>query len=98
MENMYDAIFIINSEDENKIKETIERINNILLSKSCKINSKQEKGIKKLAYEIKGFKQGYYYYVNFKNNGTDDNLIGKISIIINTIDEVIKYIFLKISN
>lgn len=94
----YEAIFIIKPDDEEKIKDVIERINNIILSMCYEIIYKEEKGIKKLAYEIKGYKTGYYYYVNFKSNSMDKNSLGEISVRINTMEEVIKYIFLKIQD
>lgn len=89
----YEAIFIIKPDNEERIKDVIDRINNIVLSEYCEITHKENVGIKKLAYEIKSYKTGYYYYINFNMN---INVLGRISLKFNTIEEIIKYIFLEL--
>ncbi len=37
----------------------------MLLSEKCKIIDKKEMGLRPLAFEVKGYKQGYYYYIQF---------------------------------
>ena len=94
----HEAIFIIKSDKEEQIKDVIERIDNIILSEYCEIISKEKKGTRKLAYEIKGNKTGYFYYVSFKGDYIDKNSLGKMSIKINTIEEIIKHIFIKMED
>ena len=94
----YEAIFIIKNDKEEQIRDAIERIENIILSEYCEIISKEKKGTRKLAYEIKGNKTGYFYYVSFKGDYIDKNSLGKMSIKINTIEEVIKHIFFKMED
>ena len=94
----YAAIFIIKNDKEEQIRDAIERIDNIILSECCETNSKEKKGTRKLAYEIKGNKTGYFYYVSFKGDYIDKNSLGKMSIKINTIEEVIKHIFFKMED
>lgn len=94
----YEAIFIIKNDKEEQIRDAIERIDNIILSEYCEIISKEKKGTRKLAYEIKGNKTGYFYYVSFKGDYIDKNSLGKMSIKINTIEEVIKHIFFKMED
>ena len=66
MYQRYEGIFIIkNTGYVDRIKETIDRINNMLLSEKCKIIDKKEMGLRPLAFEVKGYKQGYYYYIQF---------------------------------
>ena len=89
MESKYDAIFIIKNDD--KIIEDIITTINYLVEENCKIIKKEKIGIKKLAYEIKGEKQGYYYFINFKTLSDKDNIINIIRAKMNTINEIIKY-------
>ncbi|MFR1776913.1 MAG: 30S ribosomal protein S6 [Clostridia bacterium] len=98
MNRKYEAMFIIkNYENEDKRNETIDRINNVFISEYCNIYDKEEMGIRKLAYEIKEQKEGFYYYIKFN---APDNIqdIGKISVNINTIEDVIKHIIVKLTD
>lgn len=98
MDTKYEAIFIIkNYEDEKSLEDVIERINNIVITECGFIYHKDKIGVKKLAYEVKGNKQGYYYLINFKIPEFNiKDAIGRISMNINTLENVIKYIIIKI--
>lgn len=98
MDTKYEAIFIIKSyEDEKSLKDVIERINNIIVTEYGSIYHKDKIGVKKLAYEVKGNKQGYYYLINFKISESNiKDAIGRISMNINTLENVIKHIIIKI--
>ena len=92
----YEGIFIIkNTEDSKKIEEIINIINNMIISEYCDIFYKEKLGVRNLAYEVKGHKKGYFYYIKFK---VPDSLrdTRKISIKINTLEEVIKHIIIKL--
>lgn len=94
MDKKYEAIFIIkNYENKEALEDVIERINNIVASEGGTICLKNRIGIKRLAYEVKGHKQGYYYLINFKITQGD---VGKISMNINTLEDVIKHITVKV--
>ncbi len=94
----YEAIFIIkNCDDADKVREVIDRINNMVISEYCDIFHKEELGVRKLAYEVKGEKKGYYYLINFKAPDSLEDT-GKISIKINTVEEVIKHIIVKMED
>lgn len=97
MNKKYEAIFIIKKyEDEKAKNEIIDRINNVFISEYCNIYDKEEVGIKKLAYEIKGEKEGFYYYIKFNAPDSIQN-IEKISVKINTIEDVIKHMIVRLS-
>lgn len=99
MEKKYEAIFIIrNLKEQQELKYTIERINNMIISEGCEIFKKEEMGLKKLAYEIKGTKEGYYYLVNFKDTNNKKDVSGRVSVKINTLEEVLKHIILKMED
>jgi len=92
METKYDAIFIIKNDDN--IENIISTIN-YFVKENCIILKKEKIGLKRLAYEIKGEKQGYYYFINFKTLTNQDNIVNKIKENINTIHNVIKYQIIK---
>ena len=92
----YEAVFIIRSDEGmNIIKETIEKINNIVSSESNNIFKKEEIGEKKLAYEIKEQKKGLYYSIKSEVDDSKENVDGKISMKVNTIIEVIKHLIIR---
>lgn len=98
MSKKYEAIFIIkNDEDNKKIEEVIEKINNMIISEYCNIFHEEKIGIKRLAYEIKNEKIGYYYLINFETQNESQE-INKISIKINTIEEVLKHIIIRMDD
>lgn len=97
MDKKYEAIFIIkNNENIEKVEEVIDKINNMVISEYCDIFHKDKIGVKKLAYEIKHEREGFYYLINFKTQNENQE-INKISIKINTIEEVLKHIIIAIN-
>lgn len=89
--NTYELVYIMAenstgkdiSEIENKIKRII-KIDNI--------KKIEHIGIKKLAYEIKGNKEGYYVFFTFRSNIENITLIEKE---LRTAEKVIKFISIK---
>ncbi|MCZ0754744.1 30S ribosomal protein S6 [Anoxybacillus sp. J5B_2022] len=61
----YEIMYIIrpNIDDEGR-KAVVERFNNILTENGAEITSVKEWGKRRLAYEIKDFRDGYYMIVN----------------------------------
>lgn len=93
----YEAIFIIKIDtNQEKQKEIINELNDIIESENCEIYYQEEKGMYNLAYEVKGEKKGYYYYVNFKKLDDKNLEEGKIAMKVNTIEEILKNIILKL--
>jgi small subunit ribosomal protein S6 len=63
--NKYETIFIVDSSlEEDKMKETVKKFTD-LIEKSATIESVDEWGKRRLAYEINDRKEGYYVLVNF---------------------------------
>ena len=64
----YEAMFILRPDlEEEKRNELIEKFKTII-SNDGEVEEDNEWGMKKLAYEIKKFKEGYYVLANFKAN------------------------------
>lgn len=87
----YEVMYIVrpNIEEDAK-KSVVERFNGILASHGSEVLETKDWGIRRLAYEINDFKEGYYNIVRIKtdnNEATDEfQRLAKIS------DDIIRYI------
>ena len=90
--NKYESVIIINPSLEGEaIKALIEKFSN-LINKNGKVDSVEEVGNKKLAYEIKKNKEGYYVIIKFEAN---PEFISELERVYRITDEVIKFIVVK---
>ena len=90
--NKYESVVIINpSLEVESIKALISKISD-LINTNGKVNSVEELGNKKLAYEIKKNKEGYYIVIKFE---AKPELIAELERVYRITDEVIKFIVVK---
>ena len=90
--NKYESVIIINPNLEAEaIKGLIEKISN-LINNNGTVSSVEELGKKKLAYEIKKNKEGYYIIIKFE---AKPELITELERVYRIADEVIKFIVVK---
>ena len=90
--NKYESVIIINPNLEGEaIKALVEKFSN-LINNNGKVNSVEEIGKKKLAYEIKKNKEGYYIIFKFE---AKPESIDELERIYRITDEVIKFIVVK---
>ncbi len=90
--NKYESVVIINSNtDEQGIKTLIQKFSD-LINSDGKVESVEELGTKKLAYEIRKQKEGYYIVIRFEANPT---LIAELERVYRITDEVMKFIVVK---
>ena len=90
--NKYESVIIINPNlEEEAIKALIEKISN-LINTDGKVSSVEEVGKKKLAYEIKKNKEGFYVVFKFEAN---PELINEIVRVYSINEEFIKFIVVK---
>ncbi len=90
--NKYESVVIINPNvEENAMKELIERFQT-LINTDGKVEQVNELGKKKLAYEVKKNKEGYYVVYDFEAN---PSLIAELERNYRITDEVIKFIVIK---
>ncbi len=68
--NHYETVFILNPVlSESQIKETVKKFEDFLTSKGAEFVSKEDWGLKKLAYPIQNKKSGFYHLFEFKLEG-----------------------------
>ena len=72
--NHYETVFILNPVlSDDQIKETVKKYEDCLVSKGAKMVSKEDWGLKKLAYPIQNKKSGFYHLFEFTVDGTAIN-------------------------
>ena len=93
MLNKYESIYIVNPNVEAEgIKSLVEKFNALIESEGGKVLETNEWGMKKLAYPIKKFTQGYYVLVNFEAKA---EFIDELERIYKITDSVIKFITIR---
>jgi len=92
MMNKYESIFIIDTSlGEEAIKSAVEKIKT-LIEENATLDSIDEWGVRKLAYEVKKRNEGYFALVNFS---AVPEFPKELERIFRITDEVIKYIIVK---
>ena len=90
--NKYESVVIVNPNlEEESIKKIISKFSD-LINTDGKVAQVEEMGKRKLAYDIKKFKEGYYLVFKFEAN---PNLIAELERNYRITDEVIKFIVVK---
>ncbi len=69
--NHYETVFILNPVlSEDQIKETVKKYEDFLVSRGAEMISKENWGLKKLAYPIQNKKSGFYHLFEYTAEGT----------------------------
>ena len=90
--NKYESIFIVNSNlGEDMIKDTIDKIK-ALVENNAALDGIDEWGNRRLAYEVKKQKEGFYVLINFT---ADPEFPKELERIYRITDEIIKYLIIK---
>ena len=90
--NKYESVVIINPNvEENALNELTEKFS-ALINNDGKVEQVNNLGKKKLAYEVKKNKEGYYVVFDFEAN---PSLIAELERNYRITDEVIKFIVVK---
>ena len=90
--NKYESVVIINSNVEEEAVKALVKKFSTLIDNDGKVNEVNELGKKKLAYEIKKQKEGYYLIFKFEAN---PGLISELERNYRITDEVIKFMTIK---
>ena len=63
----YETVFILNPVlSDVQVKETVSKFEDFLTSRGAEMISKEDWGLKKMAYEIQNKKSGFYHLFEFK--------------------------------
>jgi len=92
--NHYETVFILNPVlSETQIKETVKKFEDYLVSKGAEIISKENWGLKKLAYPIQKKKTGFYHLFDFKVAG---KVIAPFELEFRRDDSIMRYLTVKL--
>ncbi len=90
----YEIMFIVKPNlEENAVKEVAKNFEKILADNGAKVLSSKDLGQKELAYEVKGFKTGYYFLINIEAN--DAKAINEFDRLALISEDVIRHIIIK---
>ena len=91
--NHYETVFILNPVlSEDQIKETVKKYEDFLVSKGAKMISKEDWGLKKLAYPIQKKSTGFYFLLEFQAEGTSVN---KLEVELKREERVMRFLTMK---
>ena len=91
----YEIMFIVRPDlEENAVKETVKKFEKILTDNKAVITLSKELGQKEFAYEIKGFKSGFYYLYNIDSN--DQKAIKEFDRVASIDESVVRHLILNI--
>ena len=90
--NKYESVVIINPEVDEEGVKALENTFTDMINKNGKVSKVDELGKKKLAYEIKKFKEATYMLFNFE---AKPDSIAELERIYRITDEIIKFIVVK---
>lgn len=86
----YETMFIIRPGlDEEATKAVIEKFLNLLREKGSEIQSVEEWGMRRLAYEVKKLREGYYVLVNFS---AEPEAVAELERVFRISNDILRYI------
>ncbi len=92
--NHYETVFILNPVlSEDQIKETVKKFEDFLVSNNVKMISKENWGLKKLAYPIQHKKSGFYHLFEFTAPG---EVINTYELTFRRDERVMRYLTVKL--
>ena len=88
----YELMYIIKPDvDEEKLAEVVEKYNNLIANNKGEVVTADKWGKRRLAYEIKDYREGIYMLVNFKGEAETAQEIDRIMKIS---DEILRFMIL----
>lgn len=92
--NHYETVFILNPVlSEEQIKETVKKFEDFLVSKGAKMVSKEDWGLKKLAYAIQHKKSGFYHLFEYT---VDGDAVNNLEVEFRRDERVMRYLSVKL--
>ena len=91
----YEIMFIVKPTlSEEDIKKVVKNFQDVITNNGGKITETVEMGQRKLAYEIKKFKSGYYYVITLEAN--DDKAIKEFDRLALISNDIIRHLITKL--
>jgi small subunit ribosomal protein S6 len=91
--NHYETVFILTPVlSDSQVEEAVKKFETFLSDHNCEIVSKENWGLKKLAYPIQLKKNGFYTLIEFKGEGT---IVADLELAFKRDERVIRYLTTK---
>lgn len=92
----YEIMYIVRPDIEEEAQTAlIERFKNLLNDNGAEVEKVEERGRKRLAYEINDYRDGYYVLVNFKG---DENAINEFDRQAKFSDDIIRHMAIRVED
>ena len=92
--NHYETVFILNPVlSDEQIKETVKKYEDLLTENGAKMVSKEDWGLKKLAYPIQHKKSGFYHLFEYTVSG---EAIDKLEVLFRRDERIMRYLTVKL--
>lgn len=92
--NHYETVFILNPVlSEEQIKETVKKYEGFLVSNGAKMISKEDWGLRKLAYPIQNKKSGFYHLFEYT---VDGEVINQLEVEFRRDERFMRYLTVKL--
>ena len=92
--NHYETVFILNPVlSDVQVKEAVQKFEDYLVSKGAEMISKEDWGLKKLAYTIQNKKSGFYHLFEYKVEGAE---ITPLELEFRRDDSIMRYLTVKL--
>jgi small subunit ribosomal protein S6 len=89
----YEIMYIIRPDMEEEAQTAlVERFNGILTDNGAEIEKVDEKGKKRLAYEINDYRDGYYVLINFSG---DEKAVNEFDRLAKFSEDIIRHIIIR---
>ncbi|GAA0608247.1 30S ribosomal protein S6 [Virgibacillus siamensis] len=89
----YEIMYIVRPDIEEEAQTAlVERFNNVLTDNGAEIEKVDEKGKKRLAYEINDYRDGYYVIINFSS---DEQAINEFDRLAKFSDDIIRHMAIR---
>lgn len=89
----YELMVILNPElSEEEIESTLQRLQNIIREGEGEISNLDKWGKRRLAYEVKKFREGFYAVMNFRSA---PGVAAELERIIKITDNIIRYLLIR---
>lgn len=89
----YEVMYVLRPDlEEEQIKANVARYSEVVTNYGGEITNLQELGKRRLAYEIKKYRDGYYVLMNFKAN---PDAVAEAERLMKISDDVIRFLFVR---
>ena len=93
----YEIMFIVRPTlTEEEIKKVAKNFENVLTTNGANVTNVKEMGQRELAYEIKKFKNGYYYVMTLE--ASDDKAINEFDRLAGISSDIIRHLITKLED